>query len=865
MAFGFGFNKTKVLAAAERHIQQGKLQNAIAEYEKVVKSDPKDLTVLNTIGDLYARIGQTDKAVSYFKSVGDTYAAQGFTVKAIAMYKKLTKLKPSIESVLKLAELYGQQGLQNDARAQYLMVAEQYLHSGRLEQAAHAFQKILEIDPENTSLQVRLADVYVRLERRDEARKILLRTAEGLQARGSKAEAEEVLARVFQLDPADKSALLMRANGALQAGDFNGAIQALEHMQGLEEHADGLRILANAYLHAGRTAEAGPLAKKLFALTQDAGPLANYADALMKAGEYEEALRVYHQYAEKLLTPESSQVLDNLHACLDHIRDNVAALELLRQLYERADDKPRLAEVAELLAGLAEQSGDMARARDLYLQLAALDPNNPAYTQKYNSMVKQVGADAGHGETAAPLSVEDLNINAPEVDQGYSAELMAEVQRLITETDLFISYNLAAKAVEPLEASLSKVPNDLRINQRLAALYVRAGRLGEAAECCRKIHDVYLKAGFHDSALQYQEAANKYAERAGETAAGSAQATAAVAGAEGGNGHQEIDISGEWESSLTQPVAQSVAKSAGGGEQAEAIASLVEEVKFYLQHELWEEAEAAIAKCEAQFPNVPELRGFREQLQARVRQARAKPRATAPVPAAPLAAAPSKGVLGEMVSDLESALGDDFGGARPVPARAPQPARMAAAAAATGGSSVPVSAPVPVLTSAPATSQVSSVASAAQADSELEEIFTEFKEGLEESDAPSQAEDPETHYNLGVAFKEMGLLDESIGELQKVCLAVERGQPFPHVMQAFTWLAQAFLEKGVPQAAIRWYEKALKLPAIDEDARIALHYELAAAYEACENKPAALSHFLEVYGANIDYRDVAERIKALKS
>ena len=860
MAFGFGFNKTKVLAAAERHIQQGKLQNAIAEYEKVVKADPKDLTVLNTIGDLYARIGQTDKAVSYFKSVGDTYATQGFTVKAIAMYKKLTKLKPSIESVLKLAELYGQQGLQNDARAQYLMVAEQYLHSGHLEQAAHAFQKILQIDPENTSLQVRLADVYVRLERRDEARKILLHTAEGLQARGSKAEAEEVLARVLQLNPADKQALLMRGAVALQAGDISGAIQTLEHIPELDQNADGLRALASAYLQAGRAAEAGPLAKKLFALTQDAGPLSTYADALMKAGEYEEALRVYHQYAEKLLTAESGEVLDNLHACLDHVRENVAALELLRQLYERADDKVRLTEVAELLAGLAEQSGDLSRARDLYLQLAALDPNNSAYTQKYNRMVQHVGADTGHGDGGAPLSVEDLNINAPEVDQGYNGELAAEVQKLITETDLFISYNLAAKAVEPLEAALARVPNDLRINQRLAALYVRAGRMGEAAECCRKVHEVYLKAGFQDFAQQYGEMASKYAERAAESAPAAAQAAVP------GDGHQEMDISSEWESSLTQPVVDSVVKSAGAGERAEAIASLVEEVKFYLQHQLWEEAEAAIAKCEAQYPDVPELHGFREQLRAHAAISKKKSAARpAPAPAAAAAspAAPSKGILGDMVSDLESALGDDFAAAQPA-TTSPQPARMAAAAAAGAGSSAPLAAPMPALaTAAPAVSP--SGAAAAQADSELEEIFTEFKEGLEESAAPSQAEDPETHYNLGVAFKEMGLLDESIGELQKVCLAVERGQPFPHVMQAFTWLAAAFLEKGVPQAAIRWYEKALHLPTIDEDARIALHYELAAAYEACENKQAALSHFLEVYGANIDYRDVAERIKALKS
>ena len=84
-------------------------------------------------------------------------------------------------------------------------------------------------------------------------------------------------------------------------------------------------------------------------------------------------------------------------------------------------------------------------------------------------------------------------------------------------------------------------------------------------------------------------------------------------------------------------------------------------------------------------------------------------------------------------------------------------------------------------------------------------------------------------------------------------------------MQTYTWLAQCFLDKGVPEAAIRWYEKALKLPSLDADTRMALHYELASAYEVAKNKPAALNHFMEVYGSNIDYRDVAERIKALKS
>jgi len=148
------------------------------------------------------------------------------------------------------------------------------------------------------------------------------------------------------------------------------------------------------------------------------------------------------------------------------------------------------------------------------------------------------------------------------------------------------------------------------------------------------------------------------------------------------------------------------------------------------------------------------------------------------------------------------------------------------------------------------------------AHSALSDLFEDFKEEVEESNSGN--EDPETHYNLGVAFKEMGLLDEAIGELQKVCQAIDRGQPFARATQAYTWLAQCFLEKGVPEAAIKWYEKALHIQT-DDETRTAVHYELASAYEAAGQRQTALKHFMEVYGSNIDYRDVAERIKALRS
>jgi hypothetical protein len=156
-------------------------------------------------------------------------------------------------------------------------------------------------------------------------------------------------------------------------------------------------------------------------------------------------------------------------------------------------------------------------------------------------------------------------------------------------------------------------------------------------------------------------------------------------------------------------------------------------------------------------------------------------------------------------------------------------------------------------------------AEAAESDSALAGIFEEFKEDMETSAAGADEQDPETHYNLGVAFKEMGLLEEAIGELQKVCHAIDRGHPFPHVLQVYTWLAECLLNKGAPQAAIKWYQRALQLPRVDEETRLAVYYEMAAAYEAAGNRQAALDNLMEVYATNIDYRDVAERIKTLKA
>ena len=282
MAFGFGFNKQKVLSAAEKFVQQGKLQNAIAEYEKIRKHDDKDLTVTNTIGDLYSRLGDSANAIECFKTVGDAYAAQGFTVKGIAMYKKITKLQPSVDGSLKLAELYTQQGLFNDARAQYLQVAEDFMKNGDLDQAIRLFQKVLEMDPENVPMRIKLAEVYLRRGKKQEAWEIFSAAAEALRARGSMAAAEDILQRMLVLDPGNSYVLLMRGKSAIESGDAPKAIEYLEKASDIDSHPDGLRDLLKAYLQNGELTKAGPLAEKLLTVHNDAEGLFLLAEAVAR-------------------------------------------------------------------------------------------------------------------------------------------------------------------------------------------------------------------------------------------------------------------------------------------------------------------------------------------------------------------------------------------------------------------------------------------------------------------------------------------------------------------------------------------------------------------------------------------------------
>ncbi|HWF02518.1 MAG TPA: tetratricopeptide repeat protein, partial [Candidatus Angelobacter sp.] len=525
MALGFGFNKVKVLAQAEKFVQQGKLPNAISEYEKIVKEDPKDLTVLNTIGDLNARLGNNEEATYYFKKVGDMYAQNGFAVKAIAIYKKLTKISPySAENTTKLAELYGQQGLYNDARVHYMQVADQLLKSGDNQQAARVFQKILELDPENAHTQAKLADLYTKLGKKDEARNIYYSAAESLYARGSYAAAEEALEKVLSLDPLNTGALMLRGMIAVDAGDSQVAVQYLEKVSDIDSRPDGLRALLRAKLHTGNAQGVEAVVEKLVTRHNDLTGATTLAQWYVTNNHLEAALRIYEKYADKLFAGNPAALQETIGPLTARIKDNPEALASLNRLATQSGDHAQTAEVIELQANAAAQKNNFAEARDLYQKLMEMEPENAMHGQNYKQMLAKLGEDSATRiltpeEAQQAFMVEELDDTVPSVHQRYDPPTEKAIESALTDAELYVSYNVPAKAIPPLEAALPLAPHDVNLNQRLASLYARAERFADAARMYHNLSKIYGDLGHSAEAAKYLEAARKYELRTVASAA----------------------------------------------------------------------------------------------------------------------------------------------------------------------------------------------------------------------------------------------------------------------------------------------------------------------------------------------------------
>jgi pilus assembly protein FimV len=1092
------FNKSKALENALKFLNQGKVPQAIAEYQLILRADPRDQATLMTVGDLFARQGDMPHAIEYFERLAQVYLGDGFNSKAIAIYKKIAKLAPNeLAPLERLADLYVQQGVLSEARPLFLQIAEAHLKTNHAQKAVEVLHRLLDVEPENQRVQMRLAELYGMMGQKKEAAQTYLNYAARLFDRGETDEAEKLVERSLEMDATNPAALLLKARTQAQANKLDAAIATLSSHPEAGAGGEVTNLLVELEMRSGKPELAAKRARRLMA----ANP-ANYivlyqvTDALIENGHADAAVPLLAELRGPMVNHGAEEnYLKSLQAACTALPGRPDALEQLVDFCRHASQPFHLTGALGQLADAYEAQGDFTRAEQALVELVDRNRNDERVVARLNQLRARAGGSATPEAPPVEAVTEELppafeapveEAAAPSSstafpEETYDDETQQYIAQALTDVDLFSSYGLTQKATHLLETVLQKAPRHTPTLERLLDLYLGAGNDRRTAELASQLEQIHRERGDSVNSERFSELTRRYAKVAGisvedlpqvppapspaHVATPEAQASSvetsfeipaapaseapsfevappapepapaaadeipafdlapsqaadieqpapppapkpvsaappvalefevplvsledehaepvaeAAAPVEAAASSDELDLSDEWEAiasgappaeaeaapaepesvSVDEPAAPVHAESApsfdeeqepaakfpafhidenmgqsdvftdashsthAGSEQtaqqdsqpefeisadanADAVAdaaseSAPEAVAEETAHDVRAEAPVEIpatvsaeelaaifdtplppaAEPVAELPNEVPVEAEAEEPLAAHESAELEIELTpesAPTQAAS-GMANTDDFISELVAELEEleppvpqeitpahASSNASAPAKPAEVH-DQLADVFASAGNAPASSAPPSAAKPpaaahVNGASSANAQPADVPSSLENLNQLADVFQEFRAELGEMG--EEDEDLETHYNLGIAYREMGLLDEAIGEFQKVAKAVQKGKPFPYMMNCSTMLGLTFMDKGEPKVASLWYQRALETPGLEEESIMALRYDLGTALEAAGEAKAALDSFRNVYAMNIDYRDVADRIAVI--
>ena len=346
------FDREDALKKAEKLLRLGRLEAAILEYVRVVEDQPGDWNTINTLSDLYVRVGQLDRAVAQYKRIADHFRDDGFYPKAAALYKKLLKLNPQDEeSQLNLADVSQKQGLLADAKAHLNAVAARRRQRGDQAGAAALVVQLGSIDP--ADFDARRAAARTLADRGDsEAASSRFRGLyDDLAVKGRMEEAREALLLAEQLNPRSADVLTALLEVEAKAGRVDRVRDLAARLADLgREHSQNALRAAGACLDTNR--EAACLVVE------------SVADALSERHEYRAAAGMLQQF-------------------ISHVPDHVPPLVRLIEVCLEGGLDPAMVDAQARLADAYLAAGRAAEARVIAEDLVAREPWERAHIDRF--------------------------------------------------------------------------------------------------------------------------------------------------------------------------------------------------------------------------------------------------------------------------------------------------------------------------------------------------------------------------------------------------------------------------------------------------------------------------------------------------
>jgi tetratricopeptide (TPR) repeat protein len=904
-------NRVKISQAAEKLVRQGRFADAIREYQRLLDDSPHDVTTLNKVGDLFRRAGHEERAVGCYLRIADHYRGRGFAQKAIAMYKKVAKLDPgSAEVREQLATLYTDQGLVRDALENLREAARLRSDSGESERALELESRALELQPDDWN-GLRLQAERLR-DAGESERSVatFLRAAEGFSSRGALDEARDCCREAIRVAPLDPGPAAFLTRILVQAGRTDEAIQEIRELAAADPESAHLHaLLGEALLGRGELDEAEK------ALTAAKGSAfaegdVHYQTALLRLdlarGRLEHAEESLERVvgvlveqgdcaAARALLRECLQVLPSSRRVLGHLAD---------QCREADTRDPEVRRTLELLADRLPEEEMQPQLVEVLQALRQVDPDDRRVDERLQNL--RVSPDGGEstgaaGETPPWTDDETFTLDGDdgsEVDRDFVSEHL-------TEADVFIKYGLLAKAAAHLTRIVERYPRTVVAHQRLVDVYQEVGDRDSANRHRVALAEAFRLQGTVDeglrcladaiaadpdnpaliamrTALREGRPMPAYRPEGGDAPRGSTAPPPPVRPASRPAGATSPEVADEEEIvELSAEVAAGTEPPEPGEAPAGAPDSLSPPVppaagapqmppRGRVAERTEEPAPSAVPEPPPE-PG-PEAPPGIDTSAAGEAPAGAPDSLSPPVP--PAAGAPQMPPRGRVAKRTEEPAPPAVPELPPEPGpEAPPRIDTSAAEEAPAGRAAPVD-PGTGSGEEAAGGEFFDLAGAIEeelAREEAEERAIPVLDDREDQPDPATgirqaiqdqvgAEDHQTHYQLGIAFKEMGMLDEAIGEFQQASRDRE------NFVSCCSMLGLCFREKGMPQIAEKWYSRGLQQVSSREpesEERLGLLYDLGELYLAQERLREARDCFLEVYASDANYRDVAARVRYL--
>ncbi|KDA54411.1 hypothetical protein EG19_11900 [Thermoanaerobaculum aquaticum] len=895
--------REQLIQEAEKLAAKGRLDAAIEQFQKALKQGAPDGALLNRLGDLLLKANRVGEAVAAYQQAADVYAQMGFTLKAVAAEKKANRADPQrTDTYERLAEFYYKLGMPVEGRQQLLTLADWYLRNRKVADAIKVYRKLAELEPSNFQARAKLVDLLASSGDIAAASAELDHLGQLLLSRGHVDESVKLVERALEMQLSLGSFGPALLNALVTTGRLPTALDLVRKLEPSAVAPDLAVAMGRVLLEAGDIGAARDLVERALPEVGERTEVVQlYGDILLRVGETEAAKEKLLPTIDRLMAAKDLERAGQLIKRL--LKANPRDIDVLERglkVFDRRQDGEFFSVLEGALADAYYQAGRRQEAAELYMELAQREPGNTLFKQRLQELgVGPVGVEIVHTKpaiTPPPAEAEELEVEIPLEEAGLPAEEAGaasfqwdsaaevaapaeeapvpatgpqpNVEELYTEASVLAKYGLVDKALAHLQQLLALDPHHAKGRELLASL---GGRLEEVEELPAQPLPSPAPAPKPEPAAPLpfippaQPAASSVASR-------SSAALDELESLLGLTPKKPLAPAADFGSPVQPPSPPSSEGVAVGNASPELAVPDFSVPQF----ELPELASQPAPEVVAPPPVVEELQPV---------EVAPEPVELAPEPVELVELAeelfePSPEQLAELDLLLEQGLveqaketyqrlAESFPQSTELSRRAHRLAELSAAPAPVAETSATelfaeeegffnLAAEIEKELAEDEEKQMVAEArgqDGAQEES-IEELFKQFQRGVAEQ---LGEEDHATHFDLGLAYREMGLLDEAIGEFQLVLKSPELA------LDAMTLIANCYMDKGLPEEAASWFEKALKTPNLPPEAELGLRYELGRAWEAAGNVAAALAHYAEVLAVNPAYRDVVERITRLRT